>query len=362
MQSPRLGILRPVPLPFVGRRWMSSGINNNTRGSSNNNNNVKKKTPPRRRNNAGGYLFVDAMPMIYRGYFANRGAFARTKAGRAMTASESEKMGTVSFLRNLMRLVQRFKPVGVGAVFDVKRSTTFRSDMHDEYKANRPPTPNELVEQVALAMAAVKTMEALNVRLVQVEGFEADDVLATYASVARKQNIDAIIVSPDKDLLQIVDSSTSVRLFNPVKGVFVDERDVENTFGVSEPFLVPHVQSFAGDGSDNIPGVPNVGIKSAAAVVNAYGGYEEALESVDVDGLSKTSLNKKRIRLIKEHAENVRLSYQLAKLRTDVAVPKDLLCAPIGSIACPSSDDKYGSFLEDHGFDSLHRIYEECIS
>ena len=243
-----------------------------------------------------------------------------------MSATERSKPGTVSLLRNMLRLTQRFRPAAIGAVFDVKRSTTFRAKIHAEYKAQRPEPPSELVNDFALAIDAVKSMRDMNVEMVQVEGHEADDVLASYAAFAKQRGVDTIVVSPDKDLMQIVDTASTVRLFNPVKGVFLDEGDVENMFGVSRGSLVPHVQAFAGDSSDNIPGVPQIGVKSAALLINAYGSYENVLERLKVDGkLTECKLSPKRVDMIRDFADNVPLSYALAKLRTDITMIPDTL-------------------------------------
>ncbi len=176
--------------------------------------------------------------------------------------------GFVSMLR---KLIQDESPEFLAVVFDPK-GPVFRHEQYEQYKANRPPSPEDLNVQVPYAKQAC---EVLGVHCEECKGYEADDVIATYASQARASGFEVIVVASDKDLLQLV--GDGIRVLNPSKNVVLDSAGVTESFGVP-PERVRDVLGLMGDSVDNIPGVPGVGSKTALAAVSTYGGMDEIIE------------------------------------------------------------------------------------
>ena len=188
-----------------------------------------------------------------------------------MTRPDGTPVNAVyGFTAMLMRLVEDTDADRIAVVFDVAR-TTFRNDIYPDYKANRPDPPPELVPQFALIRDAVK---ALNLQVAELPGYEADDIIATYARRAAALGAEVTIVSSDKDLMQLVDERIS--LFDPVKQRRIGEPEVVERFGVP-PEKVVDVQALAGDSSDNVPGVPGIGVKTAAQLIGEYGDLDALL-------------------------------------------------------------------------------------
>ena len=153
------------------------------------------------------------------------------------------------FTNMLIKLIEDLKADHCAIIFDTARKT-FRNDVYKEYKANRPPPPDELIPQFALIREAVR---AFNIACIEMEGYEADDLIATYTRLAREQDADVTIVSSDKDLMQLV--GPNIKMFDPMKNKDIGVEDVIEKFGVG-PQHVVDVQALAGDTSDNVPGVP----------------------------------------------------------------------------------------------------------
>ena len=158
------------------------------------------------------------------------------------------------FTSMVMKLIDDLKPKYAAVVFDVSRKT-FRNDLYEHYKANRSAPPEELIPQFSIIREATI---AIGLPVLEKEDFEADDLIATYSRLASISNKKVIIVSSDKDLMQLVDDKTV--LLDPMKQVWIDDKKVFEKFGVF-PNKVIDVQSLAGDSSDNVPGVPGIGIK-----------------------------------------------------------------------------------------------------
>src|SRR6202040_3436491 len=184
--------------------------------------------------------------------------------------------GVLAFSNMLWKMLREglngVKPTHIAAVFDYA-SKTFRNDIYPEYKANRTEPPDELVPQFPLMRDAVR---AFGLIPIEQKGFEADDLIATYARVALKAGADVSIVAGDKDLMQLV--RPGVMMFDPMPG---NERrigaaEVAEKFGVP-PEKVPDVQALIGDTTDNVPGVPGIGVKTAAQLIGEYGDLETLL-------------------------------------------------------------------------------------
>ena len=221
-------------------------------------------------------------------------------------------------------------------VFDAARKT-FRNDIYADYKANRPPPPEDLVPQFALIKDASR---AFNLATVEMPGFEADDVIATYARLAREQGVRVTIVSSDKDLMQLV--REGVEMLDPMKTRRIGPEEVVERFGVG-PGKVVEVQALAGDSTDNVPGVPGIGVKTAAQLIDEFGDLETLLSRAE-----EIKQPKRRQNLI-EHAEMARISRALVTLKDDVPVPYE-----IGELALkPADPEVLGAFLAENELSRL---------
>jgi len=198
-------------------------------------------------------------------------------------------------------------PTHVAVIFDAK-GKTFRSEIFPEYKAHRPPAPEDLVPQFPIIREATR---AFNLPCIEMEGFEADDIIATYAAQAREAGGRVTIISSDKDLMQLVGSG--VEMLDPMKNGRIGIEEVEGKFGVG-PDRVVDVQSLAGDSVDNVPGAPGIGIKIAALLINEYGDLDTLLARAE-----EVKQPKRRQTLI-EKADQIRMSRDLVYLRQDVPV------------------------------------------
>ncbi|MEM9855624.1 MAG: 5'-3' exonuclease H3TH domain-containing protein, partial [Pseudomonadota bacterium] len=165
-------------------------------------------------------------------------------------------------------------PTHCAVVFD-KGSHTFRNDLYDQYKANRDEMPEDLRPQIPLTREATR---AFNIACLEVEGFEADDIIATLACRAREAGGRVTIISSDKDLMQLVGGG--VEMLDAMKNKRIDVEGVEEKFGVG-PERVVDVQALAGDSVDNVPGAPGIGIKTAALLINEFGSLEELLDRAE---------------------------------------------------------------------------------
>ena len=201
------------------------------------------------------------------------------------------------------------KPSHLAVIFDAG-SKTFRNDMYTEYKANRSEPPDDLIPQFPLTRDAVR---AFGVACVEKAGFEADDLIATYSRLAREAGVKVTIVSSDKDLMQLIYDG-KVEMLDPMKNRRIGPAEVIERFGVP-PDKVIEVQALIGDSIDNVPGVPGIGVKTAAKLIAEFGDLETLLARA-----GEIKQNKCRESLI-EFAEQARLSARLVKL--DDAVPLD---------------------------------------
>ena len=204
---------------------------------------------------------VDGTAQLFRAYFAIRG----------LTNPEGLPTNAVyGFTTMLRKLIRDESPTYIGVAFDVK-GPVFRHEQYAEYKANRPSAPEDLNVQVPYAK---QVCEVLGIPILELKGYEADDLIATYAVQAREAGFDVVVVAADKDLLQLV--GDGITLLNPSKNVTLDAGGVEESFGV-RPDQVRDVLGLMGDSVDNVPGVPGVGRKTALAIVSAYGNMEAAI-------------------------------------------------------------------------------------
>ncbi len=230
------------------------------------------------------------------------------------------------------------RPTHLAVIFD-KSGKTFRNDIYPQYKANRPPAPEDLVPQFGLIKQAVR---AFGVPSIEQEGFEADDLIATYALQAEKIGATVRIVSSDKDLMQLV--SDHIAMYDSMKDKEIGHEQVVEKFGVG-PEKVVEVQALAGDSVDNVPGVPGIGVKTGALLINEFGDLETLLSRA-----GEIKQPKRRENLI-EFADQARISRQLVQLDCNVAVEVGL--DEFG--VCDTDPEKLIGFLKTLEFTSLTR-------
>ena len=258
-----------------------------------------------------------------------------------LTRPDGTPVGAVyGFTNMLIKLLERAASDAdldyIAVIFDAARKT-FRNDIYPEYKAHRPDTPPDLIPQFALVRDATR---ACNVPAIELPNFEADDLIASYASKAVAGGMDVTVVTGDKDMMQLV--GDGIKLFDPIKNKPITETDVMEKFGVP-PNRVIDVQSLAGDSSDNVPGVPGIGVKTAAELINQYGDLESLLARA-----GEIKQPKRREALI-NHADDARISKQLVTLKNDVELPMpidDLIARPIDA-------DMMRNFLAAQGFKTM---------
>ena len=240
------------------------------------------------------------------------------------------------FTKMLMKLMDDLQPSHVLVIFDAGR-VTFRNDIYPEYKQNRTDPPDELVPQFSLVRDAT---EAMSLPVTELPGFEADDLIASYAKMAHESGTDCLIVSSDKDLMQLV--RPGVTMLDPMKQRRISDAEVVEKFGVL-PNRVVDVQSLAGDSTDNVPGVPGIGIKTAAELINQFGDLDSLLAGAE------TIKQPKRRQNLVNFAEQARISRELVRLKDDVPLDNN-----IASLVRPHRDmDRLSAFLSGQGFNSL---------
>jgi DNA polymerase-1 len=209
------------------------------------------------------------------------------------------------------------KPTHVAVVFDYSEKT-FRNEIYPDYKGHRPDPPSELIPQFPLMREAVK---AFGLVPIEQKRYEADDIIATYSRLALERGADVTIVAGDKDLMQLV--RPGINMYDPMPGNErrIGPEEVKEKFGVP-PEKVPEVQALVGDTTDNVPGVPGIGVKTAAQLINDYGDLETLLARA-----SEIKQEKRRQSLI-DFAEQARISRRLVVLddQVDLAYPLELLC------------------------------------
>jgi len=255
--------------------------------------------------NAGDHLYlIDGSGYLFRAYHA---------LPPLTRKADDLPTGAVSGYCNMLwKLIEDMrdgdKPTHLAVIFDAGKHT-FRNDIYSAYKANRPPPPEDLIPQFPLVREATR---AFGVSCVELAGFEADDLIATYARLAREAGARCTVVSSDKDLMQLVEDGT-VQLLDTMKNKRIGSAEVMEKFGVP-PSKVIDVQALAGDSVDNVPGVPGIGIKTAAELINTYGDLESLLTRA-----GEIKQPKRRETLL-TNAENARISHQLVRLDDHVSV------------------------------------------
>ncbi|MDH7513484.1 MAG: DNA polymerase I [Clostridiales bacterium] len=248
---------------------------------------------------AGKLFLIDGNSVLYRSYYAIQ---------RLSTSQGFPTNAIYGFINTLRKIMDQEKPPYLGVVFDTGRPT-IRHKVFKDYKAHRKPMPEDLIPQVPVLK---KVLKAMNIPCFEYEDYEADDVLASLARKAAREKIPAVIVTTDKDLLQLVDSSIAV--YNPSKEMTLDEKTVKEVFGVS-PGQVVDVLSLWGDPSDNVPGVPGIGEKTSKMLINEFGSLDNLL--ANMDKIKNPRLREK----IAQGMDKLAVSRQLVTVETNLDIP-----------------------------------------
>ena len=287
------------------------------------------------------FYLIDGSGYIFRAYYALP-PLSRKSDGLPTGAVS----GFCSMLFKLLEDVRsddsKHKPTHFAVIFDSARKN-FRNEIYSEYKANRSEAPDDLAPQFEYIRKSVK---AFNLPSIELLNYEADDLIATYAKKITEDGAKVTVISSDKDLMQLV--SNKVRLFDPMKSRVIGEKEVIEKFGV-KPDQVIDVQSLAGDSSDNVPGVPGIGIKTAAELINKYKNLEKLLSKA-----SEIPQNKRRETLL-ANKDKALLSKKLVTLKDDVPVknhPSEFFIKDIDK-------DKLYEFLREMEF---NRLLSQAIS
>ncbi len=253
-----------------------------------------------------------------------------------LTATDGAPVGAVYGFCNMLRnLIAAHKQHHFLVVFDAGRQT-FRQTIYPDYKAHRPPAPEELVPQFPLIHEAC---EMFGIPFVDMEGYEADDLIASYAKQGVENGFEVTIVSADKDLMQLI--TPSIKLFDPMKRKAIGPVEVMEKFGVT-PDKVIDVQALAGDAADNVPGVPGIGVKTAAELINTFNTLEILLEQ------AHTIKQPKRRQNLIDHANAARISKELVTLVDSLPLPLDFDALFVKDVGPETID-----FLNRMGFKTL---------
>jgi DNA polymerase-1 len=259
------------------------------------------------------FFLIDGSSYIFRAFYAIRGL---------STAKGIPTNAAFGFTSMLLKVLRDHKPDGIAVVFDAK-GPTFRSKLYPAYKAHRPSVPPDLTAQIPYIK---KIVAGFRIPALEKEGYEADDVIGTIAKRAEKDGIAVVIVSGDKDLLQLV--SDKVTLLDTMKNSHKGLRDVKERFGVT-PERLPDIMGLSGDSVDNIPGVPGIGEKTAVDLIKRFGSLDTLLGKLE--GIKEKELKKKTKEKILLHKDQALLSRDLAIIDTHVSIEirwDDFLLSP----------------------------------
>ena len=256
-----------------------------------------------------GYYFmkktlylIDGTAYIYRAYHAIRGGLSNSK-GMSTGA-------VFGFTRMLLKLIEEKKPEYVAMVFDAK-GKTFRHEMYEKYKANRPPMPDDMAMQIPHIK---EITAAFNMPVIEMRGYEADDLIGTLAGMAENEGFSVVMVTGDKDFLQLL--TDNIIVWDPMKEKTTDVNALRETFGV-EPRQMIEVMGLSGDTADNVPGVPGIGQKTALSLIHHFGDMKTLYERVDEITKKKQHENLVRYR------EQALLSRELVTINTEVPLSFD---------------------------------------
>ena len=272
-------------------------------------------------------FLIDGSGFIFRAFYAL--PLLKNPEGTPINA-------VYGYCNMVLNIYEKFKPEQIIVIFDTKKKT-FRNDIYKDYKSNRTEPPEELIPQFSIIRDAT---DALQIPRVEMDGYEADDIIATYTKEAEKKGVSVTIVSSDKDFMQLVNKNT--KMYDSIKNNFIGIKEVKEKFGVN-PSKIIDVMALAGDSIDNIPGVSGIGIKIAAELINNFNSLENVLAKVN-----KIKQPKRRQILIDEK-EKALISKKLVTLKDNVDVKNKY-----DSNLFQGINQKTAlKFFEKHGFKNL---------
>ncbi|QOD38644.1 DNA polymerase I [Candidatus Wolbachia massiliensis] len=281
------------------------------------------------------FTIIDGYGFLFRAYYAS---------SHLITTTGISIGGVYGFLKMVLKYITHSDYLTIA--FDSGKKN-FRHDLYPEYKANRVTPPEDLIPQFAILREAV---EASNLSYEEIEGYEADDIIATLAArYADHQDFKVVVVSSDKDLFQLL--NYNILIFDPIKSIYIDEKQVMEKFGVNSSKLLD-LLSLTGDASDNITGVPGIGPKTAAKLLDEFGSLDDILENIN-------NIEQTRIRnILTEHKEKALISRKLLSLYEKVDLQHDITKYEVH----PPNMEKLLSFLKKYEFNSLIGKVEKLFS
>lgn len=280
-------------------------------------------------------ILVDGYSFFFRAYFAIK-SMNRKSDGMATN-------GIFGFTRMLINLIIDLKSTHISVVFDTG-GKTFRHEIFDKYKANRPPVPDDMKVQFPYIR---EVTDVMNIKSIEKRGYEADDIIATLAKKAEKEGYEVWIISGDKDLMQLVDDN--IFLYDTKESKKIGKTEVKEKWGVDDPRQLLDVLSLMGDKADNVPGVPSIGEKTAIELINTYGNIDNLIKNVD------NIKQERRKKAIKDNIDQLKLSYKLITLVDDVDL--DLT---IDDLAFKNfNPNTFIDFLHKMEFNSIARTIEK---
>ena len=276
-------------------------------------------------------ILVDGSGYIFRAYYALPPM--QKKDGTPVNA-------VFGFTNMLVKLIEDYYKDKIIVVFDAAREN-FRNSIYKDYKANRGETPEDLIPQFDLIR---KCVDSFDISQIEIEGYEADDIIASFAKLATSKNINSLIVSSDKDLMQLVNNK--VTMLDPMKNRNIGIEEVKEKFGV-DPTKVVYIQALTGDKVDNIPGAPGIGPKTALDLINQFG---------DIDGLIKNAeeiKQEKKKNTIINSQEDIRISLELVKLKNDINLPLSISAIKTYEEIKNTNQEKLFNFLHELEFKKI---------
>ena len=276
-------------------------------------------------------VLVDGNNLLYRSYFAT------AYSGNLMKNSKGFPTNALfGFINMINKIIAEEKPEYMMVAFD--KGKTFRHDKYETYKGTRAETPDDLKIQFKLSRELCKT---LGIKALEIDNYEADDIIGTFAKKCNEENLDGLIISSDKDLLQLITPNVKVKLLKTHDYIMMDETEFKNTYGL-DPIKMIDLKALMGDASDNIPGVKGIGEKTAIKLLQEYGSLEGVYQNIDN---IKGSMHDKLV----TDKDNAFMSYDLATIYKDVPVDTNLDSIKKENI----NETEYSNILKELEFFSL---------